>query len=272
VKNLNKITLETKEKYSRECPICGRKIYYKWRTDFYTGKKNNTKCIKCFSIKTRFKPEHTLNDMYSIRENSLDELLKETTESFYWLGFLIADGSFSKNAFEISLSEKDKLHLDKFAKFINLTKELKYREKTKSYRIAFSNKKSVPIVMDKYGILKNKTYNPIDFSIFEKYSNSLIISMLIGLIDGDGNIQNNHSSNSFTINITSHECWNNFYTRLIKKLKINARIKKYNSRKTVQNIIISKKETIDELYNHIIINNIPILERKWKEVFNQRNK
>lgn len=270
MENKNKVTEETRELYSRECPTCGEKIYYNWRTDFYTARKKGTNCPKCYNTETRFKKGHNLNDIYSIRENSLDKLLEETPESFYWLGFLIADGSFYDNRFELSLAEKDKEHLEKFANFIGFNKELAYRKKTKSYRLMFSNKNSIPIVMDKYGIIRNKTYNPIDFSIFEKYPKELIMSMLIGIIDGDGNIQKNRSSNAFTIDISSHRLWVDFYNNLIDSLKICARIKNYNSKPTIQSIKISKKEEINILYKYIKLNELPILNRKWFEIFEKR--
>jgi hypothetical protein len=94
MENVNKVTNKNREKYSRQCPECGEKIYYNCKSDFYVGCKKNTKCSQCYNINTRFKSGHSLNETYSIRENSLDKLLEETTESFYWLGFMIADGSF----------------------------------------------------------------------------------------------------------------------------------------------------------------------------------
>lgn len=36
----------------------------------------------------------------------------------YWLGFILADGSFYNYRFELGLNEKDKSHLIEFANYI----------------------------------------------------------------------------------------------------------------------------------------------------------
>lgn len=254
----------------RDCPICNNKIYYRWKSDFYTARKKNSKCKKCSTKKTQFTKKHKLNDIFSKRENSLDNLLSETPQSFYWLGFLIADAYLKDNSFEICLSEKDKQHLVNFSNFISYNKEIKFRSNTKSYRIAFNNKNSIPLFMEKYGIENKKTYNPIDFSHYKKYNKNLLICLLIGIIDGDGYICNNGSINSFIIKITSHNKWYNFYENILNHLDIKNIIKKVNNRNVIS-INISKKEVIDTLTNIIKYNKLPILERKWKDILNQRN-
>lgn len=58
--------------------------------------------------------------------------------------------------------------------------------------------------MEKYGFKPRKTYNPIDFSTLKNYDKNLLLSLLIGIIDGDGSIQSNGSPNAFCITITAH--------------------------------------------------------------------
>jgi len=43
--------------------------------------------------------------------NDMSELLKETVEAYYWLGFLMADGSFTKNRISLAISGDDLDHL-----------------------------------------------------------------------------------------------------------------------------------------------------------------
>lgn len=84
--------------YIRSCPNCGREIKYKWKCDFLRASKKDSICKSCATSKsTIFKVGHNLNDSI-IRNNSLDRLYTEISpQTFYWVGFIIADGSFYKS-------------------------------------------------------------------------------------------------------------------------------------------------------------------------------
>ena len=110
--------------------------------------------------------------------------------------------------------------------------------------------------MSKYGINNNKTYNPIDFNIFKNYSKDLIISLLIGIIDGDGTIAKNGSKTARVIHITSHPLWKSFYENLLRFIDFPINIKEY---KGCLRISIYKKEFINKLNMF----NCPKLKRKW---------
>ena len=266
-----KVTDNEKEKYSRECPNCFNKLYYNWRSDFYTARKKESRCKSCMINNGHFKNEHKLNDKYNVAENSIDKLLNETNQSFYWLGFLIADGSFHDSTFDLGLAEKDKEHLEEFSKFISYNKEIKYRKESKSYRLTFNNKTSIPKVMSKYCISNNKTYNPIKFDIFKDYDRELLLSLLIGVIDGDGHIARNGGPNAFSIKITAHEVWESFYKSLFECINLPFNIVKVNNTNTIT-IAIYRKEYINILIENISINKIYHLNRKWNKIFESRNK
>ena len=265
-----KVTDDKKEKYSRECPNCSIKLYYKWTSDFYTSNKKLSKCKSCTVNTGQFKKDHKLNDIYNNSENSLDRLLIEDNQSFYWLGFLIADGYFSGHTFELGLAEKDKEHLEEFSKFISYNKDIKYRKETKSYRLNFNNRHSIPKIMDKYNLCEIKTYNPVNFEYFDKYDKGLIKSLLIGIIDGDGYISKNGSKNSFCINITAHKYWETFYEKIFEYIGIPVKIKNFKSKENIITISIRRKEFIDILLENIITNNIYHLSRKWDKIIKNR--
>ena len=129
-------------------------------------------------------------------------ITEQTPQSFYWVGFLIADGSFhSGGKFELGLAEKDLNVIEAFCEYIAYSNKIMYREDTKSYRISFANSIENPKFMEKYGFKPRKTYNPIDFSVFGDYDKELLLALLVGIIDGDGSIQPNGSSNAFCITI-----------------------------------------------------------------------
>ncbi len=138
-----------------------------------------------------------------------------------------------------------------------------YRKDTKSYRISFSNSIENPKFMEKYGFKPRKTYNPIDFSTFKNYDKNLLLSLLIGIIDGDGSIQSNGSPNAFCITITAHESWAQFYQELMEALDIPEHI---SNRKDSTTIRICRREILQLLQNVITNNNLFHLKRKWNKL------
>ena len=110
----------------------------------------------------------------------------DTEEKAYWLGFLFADGSVNryKNSYtiELSLASKDRLHLEKFAKFIG--KEKMYSDDIRS-RISIGSKEMFYKLIE-HGCTENKslTLKFPNKNIFE--DESLLIHFIRGYFDGDG--------------------------------------------------------------------------------------
>ena len=82
----------------------------------------------------------------------------DTPEAFYWIGFLLADGSFYDNRLKLGLSIKDADHLYKFANFINYTGAVDITDK--SISIACKDVEAVQRIKEKFDIRDRKTYNP----------------------------------------------------------------------------------------------------------------
>lgn len=249
--------------YIRSCPNCGREIKYKWKCDFLRASKKDSICKSCATSKSAiFKVGHNLNDSI-IRNNSLDRLYTEISpQTFYWVGFIIADGSFYKSRFELSLSAKDKEHLEKFASYINYSNNIAYREGSNSYRISFNNKQSIVAIMNYYSINYSKTYNPVNFDSYIHFNKELLLSLLIGIVDGDGNIQNNGSKGANVISITTHKSWRTFYTKLLNVLNIPIHISEVKGANTIT-IRIFRREILLYIKHFIINNNLTVLGRKW---------
>lgn len=254
-------------KFIRTCPNCGKEISYARKSDYNKAVKKNSLCKSCAVSKSSiFKAGHHYNDLVK-RSNSLNRLITEQTpQSFYWIGFLIADGSFySGGKFELGLAEKDLNVIEAFCEYISYNNKIMYREDTKSYRISFANSMENPKFMEKYGFKYRKTYNPIDFSVFKDYDKELLLALLIGIIDGDGSIQPNGSSNAFCITITAHESWTQFYQEFMEILDIPEHISSRNGSTTIT-IRICRKEILQLLQNVIINNNLFHLGRKWNKM------
>ena len=252
-------------KFIRTCPNCGKEITYARKSDYNKAVKKGSVCKSCAVSKSSiFKTGHHFNDSVK-RENNLNRLITEQTpQSFYWIGFLIADGSFhSGSKFELGLAEKDLSVIEAFCEYIAYNNKIMYREDTKSYRISFANSIENPKFMEKYGFKPRKTYNPIDFFVFKDYNKELLLALLIGIIDGDGSIQPNGSSNAFCITITAHESWTQFYQEFMEILDIPEHI---SSREGSITIRIYRREILQLLQNVITNNNLFHLKRKWNKL------
>ena len=258
---------DLKTNYQRICPECGNIIHYKYRCDYRKALKNNSVCIKCCENSGRFiKGELKYYSPQNTPTYNLNKILDCSIESFYWLGLIISDGSFYKGRFELGLNEKDYNYLLKFANYIGFNeKKIWYREKTKSYRLSFNNQENINEFMQYFGINYRKTYNPIDYDLyFKKYSFEQKLALLIGIIDGDGNIRK-ESKERYSINITAYYLWEDFYKKLINDLKIDFNIHKIKKRNVIR-IGTVKQTNVKKIFEFVNKNNLLYLERKWKKI------
>ena len=89
--------------YKRYCIECGKEKIYNSLESFNTN-KNSLLCRSC-ARKIIQKKNHP---------NKIEKLLDETPESYYWVGYLLADGHFNKNyRLNFTQSGKDKISVEK---------------------------------------------------------------------------------------------------------------------------------------------------------------
>lgn len=206
-------------------------------------------------------------DKSTLSHNKLSILLEEKNENYYWLGFLMADGHFSKqNDIKLTLSEKDLSHVEKFAKLFGARvskrgscKYDRYIPKP-SYCMAVRDVNTVKLLKEKYSISSNKTEYPCDISSFNTCEKFL--SWFAGFFDGDGCALRNKKGKIEGLRVQIHSSW-------IKNLEfIERKLKEYlkvNSRSYIDtqgyarwvcfkdaNIIVTKIQSL----------NLPILQRK----------
>lgn len=236
--------------FKRICPNCGKELTYKSETSYKNAVKSNSVCRSCAS-KERQKDNHCAD---------LTNLLSDTPEAFYWIGFLLADGSFYDNRLKLGLSPKDSEHLYKFAKFINYHGAVNIT--SKSISIACKNNEVVDAIKKKFDIKDRKTYNPPE--TISRFREDLVYSLLAGFIDGDGNIQNQTRRKDFFLRIKTHASWKHIlkeFNRLISDkdfVKIDSR--------GYALLTISNTEKLKQLKSKILSLNIPILSRKWNVI------
>ena len=202
----------------------------------------------------------------SKRNGDLSPLLNDTPETYYWTGFIMADGNLNKNNHLIvQLSKKDKVHLEKLAEFLgtNCTPI-----GSDMYRVALMHKGKSSLFRDKFDLHYRKTYNPPSIEIFYKMPDYLFTSLIIGFIDGDGSILKNGSG----IRIWNHFSWNTFHSYIRDFLYKKSNITKTgNEVKLVKNgkysyVTFHRRQMIQFLKLKTIELNLPVLERKWNRI------
>jgi hypothetical protein len=112
-------------------------------------------------------------------------LLDGSKESAYWLGFLLADGSINKvGDIKLSLSIKDREHLEKFRLYLGLSKIREYigTSNTKMLQVRTGDVRYIN-ALAYWGIVPAKSYS-VGFNI--SIDPLLLGYYLVGWFDGDG--------------------------------------------------------------------------------------
>lgn len=204
----------------------------------------------------------------------LECLLEESPEAYYWIGFLIADGSFYNHRIRLTLCDKDKVQVEEFKKFTKNTNPIRsYKAKCNgkeypAHEIGARNTDIVPKIMEKFGIKQRKTYNPIPIKIIDAMPENLFPSLLIGFIDGDGSICKQSKTNIYII-IKTHSTWLPILQSLsdrISKISIGKRTIAYVNKNGYAVLYLRGDKIIKYLEKYHLKHKLPILERKWDKV------
>lgn len=223
--------------------------------EFYPVKWN---ALKEFARKRNISRNHIQWN----RQGTLLPLLENNLTSYYWMGFIAADGWISKTGqLVIQLHIKDKIHLDKLAKILNTTTKIiknsgGYKNIPRDLsRIAVQDNINGIKLAKKFDIEYRKTYNPPSEKIIDKWTKKLATAFLIGFIDGDGSINKYDSCK-----IECHISWKNYLDYLCDYINLSyySSISKRGYHCTALHVSSTKK-----LRRFIIQNNINVLERKW---------
>lgn len=189
------------------------------------------------------------------------KLLNNSLESYYWIGFILADGHVHNSVrLSITLSKKDKEHLIKLQKFLNI-ETLK-----ESSQISISGMDSNIIrkFCKKFDIKSNKTENPPDLKVFENLNDFELESLFCGFVDGDGNIHNLHNRKDFHLRIKCHKSWENILKYFSHKLLNDCTVKINNQ--GYASLICSNTKILKKFKLKILNYELPILKRKWDKI------
>ena len=138
----------------------------------------------------------------------------DTEESFYWAGFIAADGCvFDKvskygtyKVLQVNLSLKDKLHLEKLAKFLDVkVRVFSSNDHGKIYHKCSIQKQNSLLIesLKRFNIVNNKsfTYQFPEFVKQHHYCNHFIR----GYIDGDGGWRLCDKDFQYELNVCGNE-------------------------------------------------------------------
>lgn len=243
--------------YSRKCPQCGKDLFYSSNTSYNYGIRKNCLCRSCAT------------KVYAKRIGDASFLLDESNESFYWIGFILADGSINKGVrLTITLSRKDKTHLEKLAKRLNIktndTEDVLNGNTYYQTTISIMHTDIFSKLTKKFMINQNKTINPPNSSVFEQLSNEELLSIFIGFIDGDGSIFKQYKRQDSRISIQIHSSWLNLLLYFNNRLNLNGKVSINKSGYAL--LQISDFVSCKLIKEKMLLLNIPFLKRKWDNI------
>jgi len=200
---------------------------------------------------------------------NLEKLLKNTYRAYYWIGFLMADGSINYKTYrlKIGLSMRDKIHLLRFADYINCPNVRKGNNN--SIELSIQDKYNIPKIIKKFGFVSRKSFNACNLFWLDNVDKNFFISFLIGFIDGDGCINYQTNRKDCAIRIKIHSSWFNNLQLLSNKIckPLNLMPNKVH--------INNKGYSLLGFNNSIILNflrrktkelRLPVLNRKWDKI------
>lgn len=198
----------------------------------------------------------------------------ETNELYYFMGFCLADGCISQNktykrfTLAIGVHLQDEYILKKFCDWTELSyKNIKYHKTKKFCRITFNDTKMLKngFIFSKFGFTPNKTYEPTIPKIPKKF----IRPFLLGLLDGDGNINYNFEK-KYNISLVCNKEIIKWYIAELQKLGYKNKIIEIMPKDKIWGrAIISRKDDVLYLAKLLQINKFDfIFDRKWLDLKN----
>lgn len=197
---------------------------------------------------------------------NIGRLLDGSLESYYWLGFIAADGSFYPNRTRITmqLGLSDQEHLKKACEFLG-------KKYTTKYSFNFMDKNIVPKIAQVIGIPDDvvKTECIPILSKFDEMFDEAFISFFVGFVDGDGCIKLQTNRASALIAIKLYHTWENFLNYCYQRLGtiygfIPGRASLNKS--GYARVHIGNFKLLKDLKRFVVDNQLPVLGRKWEVI------
>ena len=196
----------------------------------------------------------------------------DTEEKAYWLGFIYADGYIvngikgkNNDSLGITLSNKDKEHIEKFKKSIDSNHPIRiYKTKygTNSARIIIQDEELVADLIE-LGVLRNKSLI-LKFPTTDVVDKSLIYHFIRGYFDGDGSFKKKGQKlNGYDFSVLGTI---EFLTELRTYLGVDNEIRKCNKNNDSNNyhLTFGGNQKVKQVANMLYGNANIYLDRKYK--------
>jgi len=211
-----------------------------------------------YNIDTNYQKFRKVNDSF---------FMNFSNELFYFLGFCLADGNLmpvnykssgKRNKLSLSLHINDLHVLNMFQKWISCNPP-KLNNNVGKLQISLDCK----INLTKYGIVPNKTYNPIEPIIPKQF----IKAFLFGILDGDGTVRF-EKSKGYRIGLVCNTLIVNWFISTIKELGYNGKILIENDSNEIwSRISINNRNDVINLYKILYCEDYYfIMNRKWDNI------
>lgn len=197
-------------------------------------------------------------------DTTVHRLLENTPEALYWIGFILADGHIqSRGQLAVTLALKDAEHLEKLAKFLGCN--VSYKEKGK-IGLRVMNVGAMKTLCERFGITSNKTYTPPQLPNLDT---DLLLSLILGFIDGDGCISKQYKRQDAYIRIKCHSNWLpilQFFTNTVNKLADTSMpLGSINNQGYAQTCWCDTR-AVRLLKESVLRLQLPVLLRKWERI------
>lgn len=189
-------------------------------------------------------------------------MLNDDVQTYYWIGFILADGHIGNNRLKITLATNDSEHVEKFKKFIEHTGDVDYTDTNAT--ISIMDKKYISKLCDKFDIKSNKTIFPCNISRIN--DDNLLFSLIIGFIDGDGSIRNLHKRKDFCIRVKCHMNWKEnleYMINFLYNLFGKSEYYEIDPKNEYAYFCISDTEIQKKIKQKVLDLKLPVLDRKW---------
>lgn len=203
---------------------------------------------------------------------TVSRLFDRSLISYYWLGFIYADGCICGNRLYITLSAKDRQHLEKLGTYINasLTDNIRnsgYCRNTKIVSLTKRFDQSGKDCFEIFGIVPRKTYNFVKPTL----EGNMFMYWLIGLIDGDGTVDyqtNHYKDKTYSYPRIHIEMSPKIIDYVSHQLTIRGLQHGItdNKRKGTKILNIYNRYTVSTLYRYSTYLGKTVLKRKWSNL------
>lgn len=223
-------------------------------------RNGSTKSCGCKSGGGHVKGLNGRQRIHRLNDNFFSE---EDLKSYYWAGFIAADGCISKvrNSFSITLALKDYQHLESLKQDLEASNPiiLKTDRNYPIARIYVTSQKLKQDLITKFNVVPAKSL----VLKYPKFNNrKKEDSFILGYIDGDGYVQ--HAIKPRIQILGTEDFLKGIQGRFKEILNLDYLYLKPKEGTKIYNLVIHGKNA-RVIFNHYKILEVPKLQRKWED-------